>query len=554
MNNLDIEKVKNYTYFVTKEEMDKLLSSKKINIYGHDINIEFLNKILQDDKCFLYAKRYFEDISNEFKISCIVDDKVTGNIWHPKGLIIKAIEKLIYEGKITLTNEEQKRFNILKEAISFDKFLNSNINNNYDIIIDNIKYSISVKNMIEFLTLSDKEYEDICLNDKIINIYGIKKEHFIYAAYRYILDNRLITRYNLDDKIFNRHYEIKEGKVDIYAINKLLETSDVIHKDVIINEKLYNYILEKMPIKLTNLEKTIYIYIKMCKCLTYDQEFFASGQKGYAAVKHMNIDYINSITSDNNNIVCYEFNLIYAKFLSMLGINFNIRDFGLNDDIYGGGHANLIFRYDKYIVLADSVISILKSDLTYAKLNKPLKGLKCTNNNLNTVNDFNNIVDKVYGIIKKEEQKEKTFSDLITEYISLTNNIKNIDIKERLDILLSKLSNADLKGIDYYSYALQLRKILFSAYEQKENISFVIISNYNTSSLKFGREAYFIITINENGFSNEPDSNLYYVLSEGNIISISKESLSNSFLSGKLKYIEDSNLVIPGLDNKGVSK
>lgn len=402
--------------------------------------------------------------------------------------------------------------------------------------------------------LSHDEYEDICLNDKIINIYGIKKEHFIYAAYRYILDNRLITRYDLDDKIFNRHYEIKEGKVDIYAINKLLETSDVMHKDVIINEKLYNYILEKMPINLTNLEKAIYIYIKMCKCLTYDEQYFVSNQKGYAAVKHMNIDYINSISPDNNNIVCYEFNLIYAKFLSTLGINFDIRDFSLNDDIYGDGHANLRFRYDKYIVIADSVISILKSDLTYAKINKPLKGLKCVNNNLNTVNSFNDIINKVYEIVKKETNKEIIFNDVVNEYELLTDNIKCIDIKEKLSILLSKLSISNLSSIDYYSYAIELREILFNKEERKENISFVIVSNYNTSSSKFGKEAYFIITVNEYGFSNDSSSNIYYRLDENGISTIDKDEINKAFISGKLSYISGNDLRVPGLYDKGVSK
>lgn len=139
MNDLNIDIKKNYTYFISESLLEELERSSKIEIYGHEVNTKFLKLILDDETCFSYAKRYFEDEIREFRVSAIKDNNIVGNIWHPKGLIIKGIEKLVENGDLTLSNVEEERLNELKKIINFDRFLDLNKDNNYSIEIENIK-------------------------------------------------------------------------------------------------------------------------------------------------------------------------------------------------------------------------------------------------------------------------------------------------------------------------------------------------------------------------------------------------------------------------------
>ena len=64
---------------------------------------------------------------------------------------------------------------------------------------------------------------------------------------------------------------------------------------------------------------------------------------------------------------------------------------------------------------------------------------------------------------------------------------------------------------------------------------------------------YMIITVNEDGFLTNPGKNKYYCLeNKGILMPITLEELKEEFDSEKLKYISD--ISVPGLDNKGVSK
>lgn len=563
MNELDIDKKKKYTYFVDKSLIEKLIDSEKIDVYGHGVNIKFLKLILNDEKCFSYVERYFNDEISEFRVSAVEDNNIIGNIWHPKALIIKGIEKLIKNKNLKLSDEAKERYDKLKKIISFDKFLYLNKEKYYNIEIEGTSYNISIKNIIDFFILNDAEYKKI-YNSSVKNIYGMPKEYFIYAACMFISKNMLLTRYEVPEMLYDRYNEIRLGqKIDIYSVNKVLKTTDTKHKYIKINEELSPLILNDIPDNFNALEKAIYIYIKMCKVLTYDSEYYAANQKGYASLKHINMNYVNSITPENNKVVCFEFNLIYSKFLADLGINFETYYGRIQDGVYGSGHASLRFRYENYIISADSVLNILKSDLTYAKLNQPLMGLRCENINKDTTNKFKQIVNKVYKLIIDEEKIKEdkvdlhihTYDELISEYIKHTDNVKIVDLTEKLSILLSKLNDSKLKQIDYFSYTLQLRKLLFNDEERNNNISTVIVSKSTGTSFSLTKQAYMIITVNENGFLSKPDKNKYYCLEDnGILIPITKEELIDGFNSGKLRYLEDCKIEIPGLIGKGISK
>jgi len=313
-----------------------------------------------------------------------------------------------------------------------------------------------------------------------------------------------------------------------------------------------------MPLELSNMEKAIYIYIKMCKVLTYDDEYYAVNQEGIIASKHKDISHISNITPNDNKVVCFEFNLIYSKLLSELGINFASDYKNMIGEAYGVAHSNLEFRCDKFLIQADSVTSILLGDMTNAKLNQPLKGLKCINKNENTKEEFNKILSKIYNLIVKNERKSvkegnveytENFNDLVNEYLYISDSEQQITIDEKISVLLSKLNSKNIKGIDYLSYVIQLRKVLFNEEERKNNIGFTIIRDNEAYDFSKTAMASAILTINKKDFMDNPAYNLYYYLnSNTGIIPISKTMLQEKFADKIYEYISEDDPIIPGID------
>ena len=106
------------------------------------------------------------------------------------------------------------------------------------------------------------------------------------------------------------------------------------------NSELLNVLFSNMPNNLTKIEQAIFLYIKLCKLLNYDELFYTMEED--AIIYHEDINNLNKINLTNNKVVCYEFNLLYAKLLDILGIKYQIQDYSINKS--RKGHANLIFK------------------------------------------------------------------------------------------------------------------------------------------------------------------------------------------------------------------
>ena len=414
-----------------------------------------------------------------------------------------------------------------------------------------------------------EQFNEICSNDSIKEINGYKKEVIIYAAFKFFKENKVFEEYIMPINIAQRYREIGTlQKIDLQSINKYLTTTDKKYQDVEINEDLEKAILEGMPEDATDLEKAIFIYIKMCKLLTYDEEYFAVNQKGEATEKHKRVEYVSTITLQNNKVVCFEFNMMYAKLLSKLGIHFassyGKNAFGMKnpfgEDDYGKGHANLEFRAGKFLVSADSVTSILQGDIMQAKLNQKLVGIKCNNRNKKTQQEFQDALTKMYRLIAQQEkgreevqvEKIETLDELLAEYSQETENIRDVSINERLSILINKVNSTGMVGIDSLSYVLQLRKILFTEEQRKNNIGVTIVRN--NEPIEDGKiaKASAIITLNPNSFEDTPEQTVYFYYNPNQeLVLITKEELQARFDEGTFSYIEEKDPRIPGLTESG---
>ena len=560
-----LRKSAEFTLFTTREDVEQLRNSEKVKVNSENVSIEFLKRILNNDFYFEYASRYFNGDIDNFAVSYIIGGDTGGLIYYKKSTIIKALEQLISSGQIVLQPDEQQKFDSLKNSISFEKFLEKHKGNNYNIDIDGNKYSIPTEQLISLMQLPNEQFDNLCSSIDMKEINGIPKEYFIYASFKFFKENNAFEEYLMPDVVANRYRDIGSlQKIDLQAINKHLTTTDTKYQNIKIDSNLEHEIISGIPENTTDLEKAIYIYIKMCKLLTYDEEYYAVNQKGVATEKHKSTDYISSVTLENNKVVCFEFNLIYSKLLNQLGIHFSSNYKNMVGEAYGAGHANLEFRADKFLVSADSVTSILQGDIMQAKLNQPLVGLKCINKNQQTQQEFKQALTKMYQLVAQQEKSLseskqvehiQTLDELLEEYSHMTNNIQDISLNERLSILVSKVNSTGMIGIDSLSYVLQLRKILFTEEQRKNNIGVTIVRNNEPFEEGKVAMASAIFTLNSQSFEENPEFNVYYYFNPNHVlVPITKEELQTGFNDGKLEYVEKGDPRIPGIIENGGTK
>ena len=546
---------KRHTIFIPLDEFNNIKNSKKINVDGTNISIEFLKKVIKDNLYYEYLKKY---ISGEIftldigytKDGTEVDEEIDCP-YKPK--IIEGIEELISTKKLNLTQEEYKKLEDLKKEISFEKFKKDQQDLVYSFNIDGIEYSIPFEEMVSFLELPPAEFKELCNKEKIKNI---PKEHFAFAIDTLFQQSGVDKSHLLPPEIKKRLHDIRAFKtIDYQAVNKFLEVEPTYIAQL--NQELEQEIISDMPEDASTLEKAIYIYIKMCKILTYSKEYYAVNQRGAATLKYKDPDYISTITPDNNEIVCYMFNNMYANLLNKyLNLNFKNNFKSRMNNIYGEGHVSLEFRVDKFLITADSTKSILNADLMLAKVNHPLKGIECINKNEQTQQEFKESFSKMYDLINKNERSEEIESteELINYYKLISDNVEEIPLTEKVSILTETVNSIGLPAMDAFGYTLILNKILFAEKEREENINFKIISNKEVEN--FEAVPIGIYIINENGITNElnQNENIYFYFNPDNqdhpLISITPEVLEEKIKESTFGQIGKRNIdsTIPGIE------
>lgn len=456
-----------------------------------------------------------------------------------------------------------ERYNQVMNYVSYEKYREKTQNDNYEIVIDGKNYKIPIMLIYQFMGLNSESFNNVISNGNDIN--GIPLAHFLYAVGKYYEDNKIAENYLINEELKSRLKEIKSSeKVDVQMVNKYLDTNDSLLEQMKVNIELQDLILSDISPEFNDLEKAIYVYIKMCKVLTYDEEFYAVNQKGPLSEKHKTINNVANISLTNNKVVCYEFDAIYSYFLNKLGINYKHfvgtidgngkqgeEEFDDEYNRYSEGHTFLKYRCGKHLVKADSVTSILQGDIMQAKLNQPLRGLVCENTNEQSRNEFSQAMHKVYNYIanrepkisQNEPEKVETFDEIVAQFNSSTDKLRPVDIREKIEILISKVNSTKMIGIDAYSYLLQLRKILFTEQEQKDNIKISIIRNSNENSA----EALSIISIRLPDETGKMVVNRYMFKPGSELIPISKEDLQANFDSENMGYVEADDPVIPGI-------
>lgn len=553
-----LSKISDRCIFETEKEYEKIQNSKVINVGSIPVFYEYLKNILTKDEYFEKALSFIKGEIFCFNVAYIKNGDAYGSIMYNKLEIIYGLDEIICEDEFLESDEALQRYQALRSEVSFKKFCENNKNGKHIVNINGAEYSISLDKIFSFVCASETEYDNILDNSDITEIFGMQKEYFIYAVIDYFNSVDIMNNSIMEEMLGIRLNQlINMKRKDVEYLDYIDDDFDTLHKQIKLNEDLENHILSKMPDYFTDLEKAIYIYIKMCKTFVYDDEYYVDGQTGDAADKRRKIEYISGLSMENNEVVCFEFNIIYAYFLDKLRIKFKSDYHRTVEELYGKTHVNLSFRYEKFIVFADSVTSILYGDMMKSKLNQPLVGLECVNQNDGTKNQFMDISNKVYEVVASECEKQEmnNFDDLVSRYESETTNIKPVSLEEKIFILTNIINDLGFRGIDSLAYVLQLRKILFTDYEKLNNFGMVLVRSDVCLDKSKNAEADAILFINKSSYlKNVDDTFYYYYKPRLEITEISKDELQGLFDAGVFSYINKSIIKIPGIKVKGVKE
>ena len=547
-----IENLKKFTIITSKDDFD-IICSNYIIIDNIKVPIEVIKRILNQSYYFDYTEKYLSDEIGQFKISCIDDNnRICGSIKLYKMTIIKAIEELLATSQIKPDVKQILKYFQLKGYLSYENFVKKYNSQTYNIIIENKNYSIPISNIISFMSMSDDKLDELIKIENEYNIFILPLKYLAYASLNFFEDNSILENYFMPEIILKRYKELKNyEKIDFQSINKIKKKTNNNLNNIIINTELRKEIFKNMPSDLTILEQAIYIYIKMCKLLSYDFLYYITDQKGEIAKMHEDINNVENINLYSNKVVCFEFSTIYAKLLNELNIDVSLNYYNLNDE-YGHGHSNIIFRINEFLIQADSVTSILYGDLSRVKLGHKIIGLKSINKNKKTHNEFIKSLDKVYKIIN-EQYKDKQIS--IEEYLDKdisSNDIKELNLIERTDLFIKVLTYlTETKKIyimDILSCIIPLKKMLFSREELDHDISINIIKRNNYNNYSSFVDPVIIITLNNCNL--DKDKYIIYVPKEQCYV-LNNDELQELFRKKIFEYININSPCIPEivLDN-----
>lgn len=525
-------------------------TTKKYNsILGEKGSIKdgFLRRFVSEKKFFDYCLYIVEKRKQKLSIICQINGDFSC------GVQITVSEALGLLEKYKDLNEiESQRLDILKKkASSVEGMLEDYKDIEYVVKIKEKEIKLNAKDALAVFFSSDRNAEKKLNSEYVL---GVNKYEFAYFINKLIQEEKIFQRYYLDEKFIYRYNALKHYRiVDFQSLEVLEVSEESIKYDVEISKELKQNILKGMNPNYNKLEKSIYIYIMLCKTFSYDPLFYINGQRGKVAEYHENINRLKTITGKEDSIVCYEFNTIYGKFLDLIGVNYyiNVKD----TSRYGRNHANLSYIINEYIVWADAMVSIMGGDLINAKINYDLNGIKCINKSKSTKAKFNKTLEKIYKhIIRKESingNSEFEISTLLSIYRKICGN-KNkgkVIFERKVELLIEEINNSNLKEIDAVGYLIKLSRNLFSEKEFKNNYSCVVMKENDKPKEK----VCVIITTNEVGFEKKKE-NVYMYYTPGNKIKqISENELGSMLKKKKLEYIDKTSYQIPGfprLSNK----
>ena len=381
--------------------------------------------------------------------------------------------------------------------------------------------------------------EDLSQRDYVLQISKLlgdrakdverKNKAFIYG----LVDDGMIRRYRQLRSLVNVDLEMlgtdpfEYDVVSAYSLEKQKETDN----DWEVNPELLAYVLSDMDPDYSSLEKIAHIYIKLCYALRYNM--------GYTVFKYDTIyrrDRQEAISLDNNEVICSEFSILYAKLLNQID--------GVDARVVrpsNGPHITTsVLVEDEDILLYFDSTNLLDNydDLGRAKLGLSLIGVRpvCDRNG-----DFSEAFNKVYERFK-EKQLIPT-ENVISAYESkFARNSIPVDFEENMTSFMEKMERQGVTGSEMYNVFQQLVGLgYFGSIRYAlvgENMTKTFTERMNTVSVEERLDGMEESVIIVSDIGKLVDDRKYYLLrlNQHTISDTTSGELNELFDSDKMRY------------------
>lgn len=250
-------------------------------------------------------------------------------------------------------------------------------------------------------------------------------------------------------KIRLEEYKEQYGKQCDRARKEYIEANINSSHGIRVNEDLKKKIVGEMPESYTDLEKSIYIYMKLCETLSYDGDYYYKDQvkdKNKQGI-HENVSRLESINSEDG-IVCYEFDYIFDDLLQDYDIKY-LEKHNINEGRFSDSHKNSTFMADGTIVFADSTRSADEGDLINVKIGNNTNGIRCENYSLELQEKFRQAKEKVISELNKNPNRV-SYSEIVKKYDTLARE-RELKSADKISFIFSELNKTNLSGMDLFS-------------------------------------------------------------------------------------------------------
>lgn len=495
-------------------------------------------------------KYVITNLDNELSLGARLDYFVDGSINGSIQIGRADLSLFLKQLDITSLNPQQRmRIALITNITSLFSLEKKYENAIHSANIDGKLYSVPASLLISLLTMCDEEFTNYINRED--NLYEYSKPEMVYLLINFININRILEKYVFPPKVLERYKALEsQSIIDYESLNKNLKTNDndldgesIVDK-VSIDEAFLSEIFAYQKNTYSNLEMSIYIYIRLCELLTYDQGFYANSRDSQEQDKHSSLESIRNINLENNDVTHYEFFLIFAHLLKRLGIRYTLDNRILSGNFEG---CSITFREAEYLIEANAIQDIIYNDMTNAKINSPLSGLRCINKSEVSRRKFEEIYYKVMKDIKETKANKEEFATSLQAYHDKYAKT-DLPFKDKLYVLLKDIARPDLKGIDAISYQ---KRIFDNLFKDNENIKINFVSSTINPYRGCTLTPLTIIS-----FLSD-DKYHYYMIDPNNpelIMNVSKEEIEELFESRDLAYINSRDDIIMGLVQKeGVS-
>lgn len=320
-NELLLGDIFKYNIYLDDEDKAKYNDAASIILdNGFSVASNFISDLYHRED---YFHELFELISNQIdsiKVGASFDEREVLVLELNKADLAKALIKmkdLGYEAKDS--NEEKLIDKIISSSaveVLYDKEqYNQNVSN-----VDDKLYSFEVSDYLNLLTMPNEAFEASINSAETIN--AASREIFVYSALKYFRESKALKHYRFSKEASKRYDDLMSLKLlDMQALNQFLDDNSEQVVNVSVDSDIAAKILEDIPHDYDELEKAMHIYIKMCKTFSYDDEYYVGLNSDIVYEPFEKGNYLSIV---DEKIVCYEFNLVYAKYLNDLGLAFLI--------------------------------------------------------------------------------------------------------------------------------------------------------------------------------------------------------------------------------------